>query len=300
MAEVEEIIRDATGEKRFAGWVLTRVWLVTLDVIDDGHIAAVEAVIEDVDIGADIGDAHPSNEMVFLRVLTPQATDSRLVWRVIGSYLQSTGFSPSNSPLDELPTISWSSNTYTIAATQDNAEDAVVNSAGQAFDPPLTSERHTLLATIGYNTEDYDPADAIEFIGSVNGEDTVVGNLTVKKRMAKIVQLDAEQLRFNGVEYFSVTVKVEILFEEWVDGQGWDRRVLDQGIYGLDNDDLVRLRTDDGQEATEPLLLDGEGKRLASTSDDPVFLTFKIAKEKDFSTLELEVQLAEPPFVGLA
>ena len=63
---------------------------------------------------------------------------------------------------------------------------------------------------------------------------------------------------------------------------------MDIGIYGLDDDGkIVRLITEDGEEVTEPLKLDGEGKVLDPQTAPAKFETFRVAKEKNFAVLNL-------------
>ncbi len=282
MSTVNEIVREQTAELTVAGWKMSRVWQVEIDSIVWGSISSVEAVRASGD-GADIGDAHPINGFGFLRRLIPSPTDSRLVWRVTGEYEQGTLPSWPGNPLEAPADVSWGSATYTDPAVDDIDDNAIVNSAGQPFDPPLTIERRALVATIVYNSEDFDPSQAAEFQGTVNVGATVIGNFNVEARMAKIIEIGATQQYYKDIVYWQVTVKVEI------NPETWDRKVLDQGIYETINGKTDYMTTDKDEQVTEPLKLDGSGKKLDPQTADPHFLTYKTFPEKDFSELNLEV-----------
>ncbi len=294
---VTEIARDAGVRKVRAGFMPIRIWEVQLDSPIDAANAAIQAVIADP-TGSDIGDAHPLNSFVFLDELTAEAAASRTVWRVTGTYKRTLIVQSAATPLQEPTQISWSSNTYIEPVTNTIFGTSVTNSAGQPFDPPLTQERVTLIATITYNSESFNPQLPIQFQGKINQTATTIGTLTVPERMARIIEISAIADTFEDISYFKVAIKVEINpkitkdSEENVIAQGWDREVLDQGILGLNDDDppkLVELTTDDGAPATEPILLNGAGQKLVPQTLDPVFLIYFTYELADFSLLNLEV-----------
>lgn len=284
MSTVEELAREQGSTKTLSGFVPIRVWQVELDSHIDGAQAAIEAVTADTTLGSDIGDAHPLNTFVFLGELTAQPTDSREVWRVIGTYKKTTFDENAANPLEQPSQISWGSNAYIEPVVKDIDGNAVVNSAGQPFDPPLTEERRTLVATVTYNRENWDPTIALDFENTVNVPATTIGQVNVGERQARIMEIGSDQDTFEDIVYHKVTIRVEMR------PLVWDREVLDQGIFGLDGSgNLVRLATDDGEEVTEPLLLNGSGEKLDPQTSTPVFLTFKTKFEKDFAVLDLEV-----------
>ena len=283
---VNELVKEQTAFFTRAGWTLTRTWKVTLEDHVWGPESAVEAVRAQE---AEIGDGHPLNPWVSLNKLTPTIAGDRLHWNVLGEYGLAQ-IDKTENPLEAPTEVTWSSATYTEPVTVDIDGKAVVNSAGQPFDPPLTQERHPVVATIVYNSESYNPNTALNFQDYVNDGPATIANLkNVPARMAKILEIGAVQQYWEDISYWRVTVKVEVNNAKWDVGQGWDRRILDQGIYEKDDDDkTVRMRTDDGEEVTEPLKLNGSGGKLDPQTADPVFLTRKTFKEADLSTLKLE------------
>lgn len=297
-AIVTEIGRDVGARKTRQGFLPVRIWQVQLDSNVNGSEAAIQAVITDVTLGSDIGDAHPLNPFVFLDELSAEAAGSRTVWRVTGTYRRSILVQSAATPLQEPTQISWSSNTYIEPVVNNIVGNAVTNSAGQPFDPPLTQERVTLIATITYNSERYDPDLPIEYQGKVNQAATKIGTLTVPARMARVIELSGIADTFEDIAYFKVTIKIEINpkvtrdVQDNVIAQGWDREVLDQGIFGFDDEEppnLIRLSTDDGEEVTEPIKLNGAGKKLDPQTLDPVFLVYQTYELADFGQLNLEV-----------
>jgi len=304
---VDEKVKPQTAQKTREGFSTTRIWQVTLDSISFAALAAVDAVAA---LEADIGDAHPLLPSLFLETLTPSPTNSRLVWDVTGDYQQSSAvFGRVENPLELPSKISWGSSAFTapvVSAFDENGNRTIpiVNSAGQPFDPPLTEPRTALVATVTYNSETFDPLEADQFQESVNDAPIIIGNISLLERMAKIIEFTGEPQEFENISFFAVTIKVQINTNitksknpvegqpDIVVAQGWDREVLDQGIFGLSDDDppkLLPLTLDDGAQATEPLKLNGEGKRLDPQTADPIFLPFKTNRQKDFSGLRLEV-----------
>ncbi len=295
---VTEIARDVGVRKTREGFMPIRIWQVELDSAINGADAAINAVIAHPSLGSDIGDTHPLYPYVFLDELTAESAGSRTVWRVTGSYRRSVLIQSAATPLQEPTEISWSSNTYIEPVVKNIVGNAVTNSAGQPFDPPLTQERVTLVATITYNSENFDPNLPIQYQGKINQAATTIGTLPVPARMAKIIEMSAIADTFEDISYFKVTIKVEInpkISEDSqgnVIAQGWDREVLDQGILGLNDDDppkLVELATDDGAPVTEPILLNGAGQKLVPQTLDPVYLIYFTFDLVDFTPLNLEV-----------
>ncbi len=283
-AIVQELAKEQTSPKTKAGWVLGRVWQVTVESVEWASIAAVEAVMN-ASNGAQIGDAHPIKRYAFLKSLTPKArAGSRLIWDVTGAYEERPDRQPdeAENPLEEPTTLSWSSEARSVAESKDKDGKAIVNSAGQQFDPPLTGDRHTLVATLRYNSAVFNPVLGVDFQDSVNEAATTVGNVNINPRQGKILEIGSEERFFEDLIYWEVTIKVGLRRETW------DRVVLDMGIYGLDDDGkIVRLITEDGEEATEPLKLNGSGKVLDPQTAPAAFRTFRVAKEKNFAALNL-------------
>lgn len=297
---VTEIARDAGSRKTIDGLFPVRVWQVQLDSPVNAAEAAIAAVNADPTLGADIGDAHPLDPFVFLSDLTADVTAaSRIVWRVTGTYNESVGglLQNASTPLDEPTLISWASNTYIEPVIKNTAGNAVTNSAGQAFDPPLTQERVTLIATITYNSETYDPLLPMQYQGKINDASTIIGTLTVPERMAKIIELSGTAQVFEDISYFKITIKVEINPKislgstGAVVAQGWDTEVLDQGLNELlpgPPEKLTEISLDDGSQVTEPVGLNGAGRKLAAGLD-PVYLIYLTYEQVDFTPLNLEV-----------
>lgn len=284
-AIVEEKAREQGAGLTSDGWSLTRVWQVTVEAVPYASVAAIEAVTN-ASNGAQIGDAHPVKTYAFLKNLTPSATANRLVWDITGSYQERPDRErdEAQNPLEEPTTLSWSSEARAIALSKDKDGNAIVNSAGQPFDPPLTGDTHTLVATIKYNSAEFNPVLGVDFQDAVNEAATVVGNVNAGARMAKVLEIGAEERFFEDIIYWEATIKVGLRRETW------DRVVMDMGVYSLDDDGkIVRAITEDGEEATEPLKLDGSGKILDPQTAPAVFRTFRVAAEKDFGPLNLSI-----------
>lgn len=170
--------------------------------------------------------------------------------------------SPIGGPLDPIP----------AGITRDNPVNPVVNSVGQAFDPPPTIRRRLLLIVIQRNEQGvvFDPNDLGKFIDTVNIADIQIGGIAVKQFTGLMQDIKAVT-RFTGTAgelYFSVTH--EIL----VDPRTHIRRIIDQGFFE-DADPtsvsiptkLKQIRDIQGDHATDPVLLNGFGVRLVKDAD---------------------------------
>jgi hypothetical protein len=154
-----------------------------------------------------------------------------------------------------------------------NALTAVRNSAKLPFDPPLTIEVSRPVIHVVKNVRP-DVATLAFFLSlqdAVN-KDPWKG---LGRRVARIDGASGDGKFENGVAF--VEVKIEIALK-W---DTWDARPLDCGYAELTRrDDPVtqvqfdawtKIRDPFGQDATEPVPLDGNGRKLAPGAD-PVFL----------------------------
>ena len=77
----------------------------------------------------------------------------------------------------------------------------------------------------------------------------------------------------------------EVTYQFEYDYHTHDLKLLDNGMNQVVLGKKVEIRTDSGLPVTQPVALDGSGVKLSSTSASPVYLTFKILREKDFASV---------------
>lgn len=163
---------------------------------------------------------------------------------------------------------------------------AVVNSAGDPFDPPLMEERSYKVVTITKNVALDNPIlswDIQEdYQDSVNSDEyrgRRIGTL-------KIDAIDVESAIENRLSYAIVHVIVKFRPD------GWKRSIIDAGyreIVLIDPDGggpqefPQHIRDQWGNLIGSPKLLDGSGQQLPF-GEDPVFLTFQTKRSMPFAT----------------
>jgi len=173
---------------------------------------------------------------------------------------------------------------------------AVVNSAGEPFDPPITREISRPILRIVRNEWDpgvsggigYDNAIAMAYVDTINSDD-FIGALPKQVKMAGIT---ADRHFESGMLYWRVTYELHFRQETW------DVQVLDQGMRHWKTvedpetqqsvDRLIENRDMYDNLYSEPRLLGTDGGLADVDVDDPRkhqenWLTFQVYEEKPFS-----------------
>jgi len=214
---------------------------------------------------------------------------STKLWEVTISYVRQTwgglgssGGDPAADPLDQPPQISWRSNASNEAIDEDVEGNAIINSAGEPFESPVTEEFHDSVLVIRENIAAYDESVHRLYRGALNANEY----RGAPPGVAKIASIQGERVFSGELTYWQRTTEVH--FRE----TGWDHRLLDQGFRedaGTDSDNkpVYRQIVDQkGQPLSSPVLLDGSGNKLAAGAD-PHWLTFVTKRRRSFSVIGL-------------
>lgn len=273
----------------------TRVWRVVTDNTLDGPLIATSPfdiprlytpyiTPTENDLGARV------------RTITPtQDQDNPLLWRVVVEYSseppERTGRDPqqrTENPLLRPPEISWSFEKYRRVVTRANIfnpvtgetqiDVAVLNTASEAFDPPLEADDSRLVLTYVRNEIDYLPTLAMEYQDAIN-EDVFLGALPGQ---AKVDDFSASSSFENNVFFYRVTYKFAFKREQW------HAQVLDAGYkelieLGDEQFEMRKIKTKDGENVESPYPLDGRGRK--GSPSRPVFLQIQTYKSKVFAPL---------------
>lgn len=225
-----------------------------------------------------------------------QDEKNRTLWRgeVTWTWEPEDGEEEPN-PLDREVAIDWTSNTIMVPAIKDKDGDAIVNSAGDYFDPPPEREVERWIAQLEFNSE-LIPSNIRQYKGAVNISPCSIDGEPVAAERAKIVALRISKKQRWQVDdettivYRTVTLGVEIRDD---DDESFDLELLDQGyrqkIDGVVSDILVEPDPDaeddeKPQRTSVPCLLNGGGVKLSDpTPSTAVFLTFDVANLRDLS-----------------
>lgn len=267
----------------------TRSFLVTVDAAPTYSNAEVLAISG---LPA-IGDAHPQNASAYCMELgPPEAVDpaSLLVWNVKAAYRTLTAGQnepPGGDPWNDAWTVRYDSEGFEEAVAKDYLGVAIVNSAGDLFDPPIVRNRYYQHLTIGRKTLSYDPIFAADYVGAVNSVAVNILGRIWPKRMVLLKKWAGEWSLRNGVVYWNETI--ELIFNKDISegGWGWDKRILDTGLNAVPAAGGTKRRIMTGdQDSTEPQRLDGAGLVNPVGAPD-AYLVFRAFDEMDLSVLGL-------------
>jgi hypothetical protein len=171
--------------------------------------------------------------------------------------------------------------------------NAVVNSAGQPFDPSIKDTFADPVLTVMKNSVGIPFDQAIEYCDTINVNDFTITYrgraYTIKSDQAWLYNIATSPQFENDVYYEQVTFTFKLRKD------GWRRKVLDQGLAQFPNGDVSPshpaepIRDKNGDPVTKPVLLDGKGVAVGGQGggSKPVFLKFLLKREKDFSALGL-------------
>ncbi len=174
-------------------------------------------------------------------------------------------------------------NRFETGVTVDIYGNPVLNSAGDAFDPPIQIDDSRPTLKIVRNERTYNAQYAMLWKDTINADMFFYFPPHSVKLSTPLAELE-----YNPVcgFYYVVTYQFEI------NPKGWEKPVLDQGMRQLVAGVKVKMTDDSGADLSSPLPLDGAGSKLVSGSD-PTYIIFEVYREADFSLLGLN------PFSGI-
>lgn len=279
IVSVNEIWDRSSSEDADRLVEFVRTWrVITNDPLDDAKI------VRNAPGTPAIGQPYVTATSMALgsKVVKKEATqdqDDPYTWLVKASYSNKKKDVPEN-PLDRPPIIRFSAEKYKKPLEQDRDGNAIVNSSGEAFDPPIEKDAHRVVMHYRYNRLDFDPHVFYPFMNTVN--DAAFFNFGAGEVKCSNIQAEEKTEGDDTVTFNFWEVSLEFQINE----EFWHAKPLDQGYGTIDgNGDYHIIEDTNGQPLNRPTLLDGFGDVLDLTSDDPVFLDFLIYEEKNFDTL---------------
>ena len=230
-----------------------------------------------------IGQRHPGDPFAFARQVSPKPISPTL-FRVTVQYQTPSGTSrdgESTNPLDEPPGISWSFEQFMQQLDTDLAGNAIVNSAGDPFEPRIEVPISRPVLSYTRNEAAFRSGLAREFLGGVSGRSAINSDCffgwepkTVKIRNMSATRQYAGDFSFDQVSY-------EFVF----DGANWDASPLDVGYRERRGDELVLIRDPQGQPVTDPANLTDKGTAALPTAALRRAGPFRIFPLKAFARL---------------
>lgn len=283
---VTEVKPLRTGKDRTIGkdWkrTYTRTWQVITDDPNTGPITVTAAV------PVAIGDRYTNDNgteqdygSFCISIRTTVVAEDGLQWNVVAEY---GAFDPTQwpeNPLLKPPDIEWTFKPFEKTVDEDIDGNAVVNTAGDAFDPPLTCEDPRPVLMISRNEATFDPSLAYTYKNAVN-TDVFFGAEPSKCKVSQISgrrQWDQylSSIDQNGGFYWTVTYEFEFTPDTW------QKKVLNQGLRKLNESTGQQEQiTIGGAPITSPVLLDESGQPLEPGAE-PYILEFRVYPEFAFA-----------------
>ena len=239
-----------TASKSSTEKTRTRIWQIVYDSTSDGPDTAED------DTGISLWDQHPTDTDCYAQEFSTNETEN-FVYEVTVTYktldpdrTQACELNPLACPLE----ISWSTTTSEeIVDVETDGTTAIVNSAGDPYNPAVTREVSGIQLDASWNVASFNGATAFALDNRVNS-DTFEG---AAPGTLKISGIKANTQRHEDIGTYwrvSLTMKYK--------PSGWQATLLDAGMRKLDAGDRAPILIN-GREITDSVPLDGAGDVLA-------------------------------------
>jgi hypothetical protein len=228
-----------------------------------------------------IGEVHPDDAGAWCTTLQVDPSDPWKGWTVTAEY--STERELAEDPTNDPAEITWGYEQFQKPAVTNYAGQAILNSAGDPFDPPIMIDDSRPVVTISKNLASV-PVWVFTYQDAINLGSFTVDGITVDAGLAKMqdIKIVRRQSR-NGTSYRTVTFSIHL------QKQGWSSKQLDAGFrqigYGGGRENIRNSVDDELPAAPVPI-----SAGAALNDPDPataVYRTDVVYEAKDFSALPL-------------
>jgi len=196
-------------------------------------------------------------------------------------------------PFAAPPRLRWATEFEDYAPTLDKAGTPILNKAGDPFSTPIVIPYPTSVAIVSRVEREYDDAWLTNFKGRVNDAEWMgwpAGSVLCRDITGDREWNDDVQGYTWPTEY-QFAFRPPIVVSTKKVYPGWAVQVLNAGLREKVSG-VKRPITVKGAQVSEPWLLDSSGVAYAEGSTaDPVYLTFDLYPEADFSLLDLPADL---------
>lgn len=228
------------------------VWNVFCSKTDTSEVAINTSLLPGY------GDRHLHNNQLFVTKKQADQVEPGF-FRVTITYENSefADNNPGQDPFSVPPVYSWSNNQLTRDIDFDFNGEAIVNSAGEPYDPTVQIKYANAVLRVTRNEIAYDHHYAFTFINHVNA-DTFYG---VGPGFAFVNDINASSAvtNYNGFQVFYWVVNYEIEFSSFP----YQPLVLDQGFkeWPEGEDAPTNIKDAYGNDISKPALLQGDGTK---------------------------------------
>lgn len=235
-----------------------------------------------------VGAVHPYDWRLYCVDRSIVNADPWKGWTVSTSWSSEREFN--EDPLQDPIEIEWDSEQFQVPLIVDRNGDAVLNSAGDPFDPPVMIDDSRRVVTVKKNLA-APPSWILSYQDAVNSDAFTLDGIPIAVGEAKLQRVSVGKWNYrNGVAFRTVNMVIHL------QKNGWHQKPLDAGfrmkvtISGEEKRQLITMTNEDGgtEYPVVPAPLDFAGAPLA----DPTFTTcqfhdFEGYEELPFSVLPL-------------
>lgn len=263
-----------------------RGWLVKTD----GRFYSEASLLQDAVVfaGGAAGipipfvSTHPdSPQFLCKRLRGKQDRNAPLRWDVEAEYDTAPIDSDDNpeSPLARPAKITWSTTKYQKAIERDRDGNAIINSAGDYFDPPPIADVSRWTASVTKNVAGV-PTSILSYVDGLNSSTWEIDGVSVEANVAKVMSISIGEEQVEGdVVYrqFSYTVEFDPVDK-------WKGKYLNQGFYYKDGSNRKRILDANSKPVVTPKLLNSSGAVISDpTPSSATFKEYDVCSEIDFS-----------------
>lgn len=204
---------------------------------------------------------------------------NKRVWIITATY--SSEREMEEDPAADPPQFTWSTQQFQRIYVKDRDGKAIVNSAGDPYDPPVEGDDSRVSCTVSRNVASV-PAWVLTYKDAVNAAAFTIDGISVNAGSAKVQSINIGPVQSrNDISFRQLSITLTF-------AESFAAEVLDAGFNYKDGTDRKKITLADGNEPTAPVLLDGAGAVLADpTLDNAVYNSHDIYNEMDFSALPL-------------
>lgn len=229
-----------------------------------------------------------SNQALLCRRLRAKQESSPLHWIVEAEY-SSEPLTQSDSelpPTQRRAKIRWTTSRGMEAISRDINGKAVLNSAGDYFDPPVEVVRSFWEVSVTKNVAAV-PSYILEYADGINQSSWTIQGRVFQPQTALITAIDIGEEQEETIDNVTYTY-YEFSYTVTHNRRTWKLKVLDQGFRYRSGTGRKNIQTNDSQprDITSPALLDGSGQVLSNpTPETAKYQEFDGYIAVDFSAL---------------
>jgi len=276
-----------TAQETMRGREYRRVFHVLYDSVSNtafqaAHASGIPKVL----------DEHPDDSTAVCE--TPHAdrnAEQPMLWTVECNYATPSGRSDTYSqidPMDRDAEVSWEFWEIEEPAEKDKDGVAILNSAGQPFDPPVMRTVQFPVFVVTRNEISLNAITLQLYSNVVNSSQFAIGSLVAAPGQAKLKVRNAQYIREAQYSYWRITYEIAFCFTT---PEGWQAKVLDQGTMSKQWDGtsmkLADIKDFMGTPVSAPVLLDGNGFHNVLWSQTATWLPCNRYRTASFEFLNL-------------